>query len=67
MNDRTSRLEAIQNNIARYEGMLKSKLSAVELRFVERRLSEERFALAMTQFMGPTSLPETIKLPDAFR
>ena len=43
MNERIARLQALQNNIARYEGLLKSKLSAVELRFVERRLSEKRF------------------------
>ena len=67
MNERIARLQALQNNIARYEGLLKSKLSAVELRFVERRLSEERFALAMTQFMGPSSSSETIKLPDALQ
>jgi hypothetical protein len=67
MNERIARLQALQNNIARYEGLLKSKLSAVELRFVERRLSEERFALAMTQFMGPSSSSETIQLPDALQ
>jgi hypothetical protein len=65
MNDRSARLQTLQNNITRYEGLLKSRLSAVELRFVERRLSEERFALAMTQFMSPTSSPETINFPDA--
>ena len=42
-------------------------LALVELRFVERRLSEERFALAMTQFMGPSSSSETIQLPDALQ
>ena len=67
MNEQITRLQALQNNIARYEGLLKSKLSPVELRFVERRLSEERFALAMTQFMGPSSSPETIQLPDALQ
>ena len=67
MNDRIARLQSLQTNIARYEGLLKSKLNAVELRFVERRLSEERFALAMTQFMSPTSSPEMIKFPDALQ
>jgi len=67
MNERLARLQALQNNIARYEGLLKSKLSPVELRFVEKRLSEERFALAMAQFMGPSNSPETIKFPDALQ
>ena len=63
MNEKIARLEAIQNNIARYEGLLKSKLSSTEVRFVEKRLSEERFALAMAQFMGPSNSPEMIKFP----
>ena len=67
MNDRSARLHAIQNNITRYEGLLKSKLSAIELRFVERRLSEERFALAMAEFMSPAGSPGAIKLPDALQ
>ena len=65
MNERIAHLQTLQNNIARYEGMLKSQLSAVELRFVEKRLSEERFTLAMVQFMGPGDSPGTIKFPDA--
>jgi hypothetical protein len=65
MNEKIARLEAIQNNIARYEGLLKSKLSSTEVRFVEKRLSEERFALAMAQFMGPGNSLETIKFPSA--
>jgi hypothetical protein len=55
MNEKIARLQAIQNNIARYEGLLKSELSSTEVRFVEKRLSEERFALAMAQFMGPSN------------
>jgi hypothetical protein len=30
-------------------------LSDIELRFVERRLSEERLALAILQFMSPSN------------
>jgi hypothetical protein len=45
-------LQAHQNNIERYQGLLNTKLSEVELRFVERRLSEERFAIEMLRFMS---------------
>jgi hypothetical protein len=44
---------------------LKSTLNETEMRFVEKRLSEERFALAMTQFMAPGKSIETITLPNA--
>jgi len=40
MSERIARLRAHQNNIDRYEGLLRSTLSAIELRFVEQRLSE---------------------------
>ena len=55
MNERISRLRAHQGNIDRYQGLLKSSLSEIELRFVEQRLSEERLALAMLQFMSPSN------------
>ena len=55
MNERTTRLRAHQSNIDRYQGLLKSGLSDIELRFVEQRLSEERLALAMLQFMSPNN------------
>jgi hypothetical protein len=64
MNEKASRLQAHRRNIERYEKLLKSKLNATELRFVEQRLSEERFALAMLQFMSPGNSPRTIGLPD---
>jgi hypothetical protein len=64
MNEKASRLQAYQRNIERYEKLLKPKLNATELRFVEQRLSEERFALAMLQFMSPGNLSGMIELPD---
>jgi hypothetical protein len=64
INEKASRLQAHQRNIQRYEKLLKSKLNATELRFVEQRLSEERFALAMLQFMSPGNLSGMIELPD---
>ena len=67
MNEKIARLRAHQRNVERYQGLLKSKLSQVELRFVEQRLSEERFALALLQFMGPSSCTAQIELPDALQ
>ena len=66
MDEKIARLRAHQRNVERYQGLLKSKLSQVELRFVEQRLSEERFALALLQFMGPSSSTK-IELPDALQ
>ncbi|MGA8902813.1 hypothetical protein [Bradyrhizobium sp.] len=53
MNDKVARLRTHERNIERYETLLKSKLSEVELRFLEQRLSEERLAIAVLQFMSP--------------
>ena len=65
MSERIARLRAHQNNIDRYEGLLRSTLSAIELRFVEQRLSEERLALAMLQFMSPSNSSKEDCLPDS--
>ena len=40
-----ARLRAHDNNISRYRRLLKTNLSDLERRFLERRLSEERSAL----------------------
>jgi hypothetical protein len=63
MDDRIARLRAHQRNISRYQNMLKTRLSEVELHFVEKRLSEERFKIAMLEFMSPPNVhPRTIDL-----
>ena len=49
MGDRITRLQAHQRSVDRYERLLRSNLSATELRFVEQRLFEERHALATLQ------------------
>jgi hypothetical protein len=46
VDERGIRLRAHQKNVDRYQGLLKTKLSEIELQFVERRLSEERSAIA---------------------
>ena len=66
MNEKIARLRTHKQNIDRYEVLLKSGLSEIELRFVEQRLSEERLALAMLQFMSPSNSKEDDH-PDAMR
>jgi hypothetical protein len=53
---RIARLRTHQKNIEHYQSLLKTKLSEVEAQFLERRLSEERFAITMLDFMAPPSM-----------
>jgi hypothetical protein len=55
MDDRTARLNAHQKNIDRYQRLLKTKLNEVESQYLEKRLSEERFWMAMLNI--PTDTP----------
>jgi hypothetical protein len=50
MDERDARLRSHEQNISHYQNMLKARLSEVELHFVEKRLSEERFKIAMLEF-----------------
>jgi hypothetical protein len=67
MNERIGRLRSHQRNIYRYESLLKSSLSELELRFVEQRLSEERVALAVLQFMSPGNSSNEDDYPGALK
>jgi hypothetical protein len=51
---RAALLRSHQMNIERYQNLLKTKLSEAEVNFLERRLAEERFAVAMLGFMSPS-------------
>ena len=53
MDKRDARLRSHEQNISHYQNMLKTRLSEVELDFVEKRLAEERFKIAMLEFMSP--------------
>jgi hypothetical protein len=55
MATRIVELHTHQTNVDRYENMLKTELSDVERQFVQRRLSEERFTMALLQFMSPSA------------
>jgi hypothetical protein len=65
MDDKIARLRTHQNNIDRYQDLLKTKLTETEVQFVEKRLSEERFAIEMLRFMSPSDLSKGHDLPGA--
>jgi hypothetical protein len=52
---RTVQLRTHQKNIDRYEDMLKTELTDLERQFVQKRLSEERFTIALLQYMSPSN------------
>ena len=52
METRIVQLRTHQKNIDRYENMLKTELTEPEPQFVQKRLSEERFTIALLQFMS---------------
>jgi hypothetical protein len=58
MDERIARLRAHRQNIDRYQGLLKTALNAVELQFLEARLSEERLAVAMLEFFTPPQIQQ---------
>jgi hypothetical protein len=47
------RLRTHLRNIDRYQNLLKTELTEIELQYLERRLLEERSAVAMLYFMSP--------------
>jgi hypothetical protein len=53
-----ARLRAHGNNISRYRRLLKTNLSDLERRFLERRLSEERSAVE--SMAHPGGVPKTL-------
>jgi hypothetical protein len=65
MDERIARLRTHEKNIERYRDLLKTKLNEVELQYLERRLSEERFAIAMLDFMSPSAASKGYDLPRA--
>jgi len=54
--DERHRLRAHLRNIERYQGLLKTELTELELQYLERRLSEERSAIADLHFSVPGAL-----------
>jgi hypothetical protein len=56
-----ARLRAHRNNLSRYRRLLKTKLSDIERRFVERRLAEEQTAL---EALAADVFPIALTLPN---
>ena len=70
MNERIVRLRAHQKNVERYQSLLGTKLDDLEVQFLEKRLSEERLAIAnwmrasnLTVPTMPTLRPKLRKVP----
>jgi hypothetical protein len=55
-------LRTHRNNIHRYRGLLKTKLTELERQFIERRLAEEKIAL---DALVASSFPMKLGLPSA--
>ena len=50
-------LRVYERNIDRYQRLLKTKLSAAEVDYLQKRLSEERLTVAMLQFKVHSDRP----------
>ncbi len=59
MDERNARLRGHEQNISHYQNILKTRLTEVEMHFVEKRLAEERFKIAMLEFMSPSHTHQT--------
>jgi len=55
MNEKIALIRAHQKNIERYRTLLKTELQLLEVQFLERRLAEERFAIAKLRFAVPNA------------
>jgi len=55
MNERIARLRAHQNNVDRYQSLLKTELTDREMDYLEKRLSEERMAINMLEVLARPS------------
>lgn len=64
MDKEIARLRTHQKNIERYQSLLKTDLSEVEQQYLEKRLSEERLAMATLRSM---MAPKTDHLSDALQ
>jgi hypothetical protein len=64
MEERIVRLRTHQKNIDRFQSLLRTKLSEDEKHYLEKRLSEERFAITKLQFVSrqaESDLPSAVK------
>jgi hypothetical protein len=58
IDEELARLRALRNNINRYRRLLRTKLTALERQYIERRLSEEERALeGLSASTFPIAIP----------
>jgi hypothetical protein len=60
IDEKLALLRTHRNNIGRYRGLLKTQLTDCERQFIERRLSEERTAMAR---LAASTFPLTFQMP----
>ena len=63
MDERIARLRAHQKNIERYQNLLKTELTEVEMHCLEKLLSEERFVMGILSIghQRSTHLPDPLQ------
>jgi hypothetical protein len=64
IDDKLALLRTHRNNISRYRRLLKTNLTDLERRFIERRVSEERSAM---EELAAATFPLTFQMPGATR
>jgi hypothetical protein len=58
MDENLIRLQARCDNVSRYRRLLKTKLTELERRYIERRLNEEKSAVeSLTASTSPLKIP----------
>jgi hypothetical protein len=67
VSERIALLRTHERNIERYQALLKTKLSDVEKQYLEKRLSEERIAMAMLRSKDTSATSKGYDLPDALQ
>ena len=63
MDERIARLRAHQKNIERYQSLLKTELTEVEMHYLEKLLSEERFVMCilLASHQRSTHVPDALQ------
>jgi hypothetical protein len=67
MDENIARLRAHLRNIDRYQKLLKTKLTEIEVQYLERRLSEERSAVAVLHFTAAGGQSKGYDLSEALQ
>ena len=60
IDEKLARLRTYRNNINRYDRLLKTELTELERRFIEKRMSEERTGM---EALAVSTFPISFKFP----